>query len=56
MVNSVTNYLDRLLAPKAIGLRQVARILRPHMPDRTLQELEALVAGRAAREGYRCIF
>lgn len=48
-------YLDRLLAPKSIDPRWVAEILLPHMPERTLKELEALVMKWAAREGYNCI-
>lgn len=55
MVDHVEDYLDRLLAPKAIDPLEVARILQRHMPDRSLLELEALVAIKAASDGYRCI-
>jgi hypothetical protein len=48
-------YLDRLLAPKAIDPGWVALILRPHMQDHTLQELEALAVRWAAQDGYDCI-
>ena len=38
-----------------IDPRWVAEILQPHMPERTLQELDTLVAKWAARDGYNCI-
>ena len=52
MVVLPENYLDRVLAPKAIDPRRVALILKTLFPNCTLQELEALVVQWAARDGY----
>lgn len=48
-------YLDRLLAPKAIDPHWVALVPQPHMPNFTLQELEMLATEWATRDGYNCI-
>lgn len=48
-------YLDKLLAPKAIDPCWVAQFLQPHMPNCTLQELETLVAERVVLDGFNCI-
>jgi hypothetical protein len=56
MKDPIEDYLDRLLAPNAIDPHWLARIMHPHWPEYTLQELEALVAEQAGRDGYQCIY
>ena len=55
MVILPEDYLDRLLAPKAIDPRRVALILKTLYPNCTFQELEALLVQWAARDGYSCV-
>ena len=55
MVVLPEDYLDRVLAPKAIDPRRVTLILKTLFPNCTLQELEALLVQSAARDGYSCV-
>jgi hypothetical protein len=56
MVVLPEDYLDRVLAPKAIDPRRVALILKTLYPNCTLQELEALLVQWAAKDGYSCVW
>jgi hypothetical protein len=55
MIDPIGDYFDRLLAPKAIDPRQVALIMQPYFPERSLRELEIMVNAMAVRDGYRCV-
>jgi hypothetical protein len=56
MSDPIDDRLDWFLAPRSIDPRHVALILQSHMHELNLDELEALVADFAARDGYRCDF
>lgn len=56
MINATEGIIGNRLAPKAIDPHWVALILKPYRPEYTLEELEAMVAEMAARDGYRCLY